>query len=440
MPILQLVGPILIENFLRISLMSVDVFMLSRYSSKAAAAVGLINQFAFFIQLLYQVVALGASIVIAQSLGAGKRADAGRTGVAGMALVTAFALALSLVSVVEAEPVLRLYSLEPEVYSYAWQFLVIYGGGSFFMALNIVQGAVLRSYGYARDPMYVNIGANAFNILGNALVLFGPFGFPVLGAAGVASATVISQALACLVLAIRMGKRPDIGLPYRDIARMPRGTYKRILAVGAPTAGENLAYNVGQIVIMGFVALMGTDSMTAFVYDVTLIRFIFISGVSIGSGALIRTGFLVGAGRQDQAQGEVFRYYAAGASIALVLACVFNLLKGPLIAVFEPNAGTSELIASVLLLAILYEPGRCFNTIIVPSLKGAGDVKFPMLAGMAVMWGVGVAGAYLLGIVLRMGLVGVLLAMAADEWTRGLIMTWRWKSGAWKAKALVASS
>ena len=53
------------------------------------------------------------------------------------------------------------------------------------------------------------------------------------------------------------------------------------------------------------------------------------------------------------------------------------------------------------------------------------------------MWGIGVCGAWLLGVKLGYGLPGVWVAMAADEWTRGLAMLWRWRSGAWKTKALV---
>ncbi len=70
--IVKLTLPILIENVLRISLSSVDVLMLSYYSEKSVAAVGLINQFIFFLQILYMMVAVGASILISQNLGAGQ--------------------------------------------------------------------------------------------------------------------------------------------------------------------------------------------------------------------------------------------------------------------------------------------------------------------------------------------------------------------------------
>ncbi len=59
-PLLKLAWPILVENILRTSLMSVDTFMLSRYSQNAVAAMSLVNQFAFFIQLLYMMTSIGA--------------------------------------------------------------------------------------------------------------------------------------------------------------------------------------------------------------------------------------------------------------------------------------------------------------------------------------------------------------------------------------------
>jgi Na+-driven multidrug efflux pump len=83
------------------------------------------------------------------------------------------------------------------------------------------------------------------------------------------------------------------------------------------------------------------------------------------------------------------------------------------------------------------EPGRNLNTIITPSLKGAGDVRFPVLAGMCVMWLVGLPTAWLLGVKLGLGLAGIWLGMSLDEWTRGFLMLLRWKSGAWRTKRLV---
>ena len=55
------------------------------------------------------------------------------------------------------------------------------------------------------------------------------------------------------------------------------------------------------------------------------------------------------------------------------------------------------------------------------------------------MWGIAIPLAWFLGLHLGWGLVGIWLAFAADEWTRGLSMYWRWKSRRWEKKVLVPS-
>jgi putative MATE family efflux protein len=435
--ILQLCWPIFIENFLRISLTSVDVFQLSMFSSDAAAAVGLINSFTFFIVILYQMVTTGASIVISQNLGAKRDRDATLAGLGSVNLVVVFALVLSAAVVCFASPLLSLYKLESAIHDYALQFLVVYGAGSVFMAMNMVQGSIMRAYGHTREPMYVNILANALNILGNFFFLFGPLDAPLKGAMGVAISTIFSQLCACVTLQLLMRRKREIGIKYGEALAVPRRIYRDILAIGVPTAGENLSYNLAQIVNMAFITSLGKAAMQANVYSTTLVRFVFIASMSIGAATQIMVGHFVGAGLEDKAYKDVFKYHRIGLAISLGMACLLNLLKPGLLSVFRPDAQTLGLCGLILLLSILYEPGRSFNLIFIPGLKGSGDVKFPVFVGIISMWGIGVLGAYLLGIVLKMGLVGIYVAMMADEWIRGIIMAARWKSGAWRGRALV---
>jgi putative MATE family efflux protein len=436
-PLAKLAWPIFVENLLRTSLMSVDTFMLSRYSQKAVAAMSLVNQFGFLIQLLYMMSAIGASILISQNLGANRKRDAGLVGVGSLSLVVALSVAVSLLTAIAARPILDLYQLDPDVARYGRQFLVIYGGLSIFMAFNIGQASILRAWGHARDPMLVNITALVLTVSGNALCLFGLFGFPVLGVAGVAGSTVASQVVACILYAILIRRR-EIELPFRQLARIPRSVYKSLLAVGVPTAGENHSYNVSQIVILSMVARMGTEALAAYGILISVLRYVFMPGISIGSAGQIKVGYYVGAGRPEEARGRVYRYFLAGFCTSLAVILAINVFKGPIIGIFSSGTGLAVMTGSVLLVAIAHEPARNFNTIINPALKGAGDVKFPVFVGIVGMWCVGTFGAWLLGLHLGMGLLGVWIAMAADEWTRGIAMIFRWRSGAWKGRAFLS--
>ena len=430
--------PILIENVLRVSLSSVDVLMLSFYSEKAVAAVGLINQFAFFLQLLYLMVAIGASILISQNLGAGRTKDAGMISLGSITLGLVFSVVLSIGMCFSAEPVLRLYHLDPEVKNYALRFLIIYSCGSVFVALGMIQGTILRTHGHTKTPMIVNMVANVINIIGNYLFIFGPFGIPVLGVTGVALSTVFSQGVACLVMVYCIRSHRNIEIPWRKILQVPRSIYRQILAIGIPTAGENLSYNIGQIVIMGIVASIGTKAMAATVYSFTLLRFVFITSISIGNAAQIKVGYFVGAGRPEDAYLKVYRYFLTGVAVSLSLVITVNLLQVPLMKMFTTDITTLHFISQIFLVALVLEPGRNFNVIIIPALKGAGDIRFPVYIGIIFMWGIGVLFAYIFGVTFGWGLIGVWTAMACDEWIRGSVMLLRWRSGGWRNKLLIA--
>ena len=86
---------------------------------------------------------------------------------------------------------------------------------------------------------------------------------------------------------------------------------------------------------------------------------------------------------------------------------------------------------------MLLEPGRTFNLVIINGLKGAGDVDFPVRMGIVSMWGIGVVFAFLFGVVLKLGVIGIWLGISMDEWIRGIIMYFRWKSKIWQSKVIV---
>ena len=437
--LLQLAWPLFVENILRTSLMSVDTFMLSRYSPDAVAAMSLVNLFSFFIQLLYMTVSTGASILITQNLGAGQRREAALFGVGSLALMLALGLAVSAAFALGAGPLIALYHLDPEVARYAHQFLGLYGGLSFFMGVNIAQASILRAWGHTRDPMLVNVLCLLLTAAGNALCLFGPFGLPVLGVAGVAASTVFSQAVACVLCFAAIRRRREIDLPLGETLYVPWWRYRRILAIGVPSAGEALAYNLSQIAIMGVLSTLGSAVLATYGILLAVLRYVFIGGVSIGLAAQLKVGYLVGARRHAEAKARVYRYFAMATVFSVIGVLVVELLHRPILGLFTADPQILSLGSAVLLVAIFFEPGRNFNTVIVPALKGAGDVRFSVYVGVVSMWGVGVTGAWLLGVRLGWGLLGVWTAMAAEEWIRGLMMLWRWRSGAWQRASPLAT-
>jgi Na+-driven multidrug efflux pump len=83
------------------------------------------------------------------------------------------------------------------------------------------------------------------------------------------------------------------------------------------------------------------------------------------------------------------------------------------------------------LLAFLLEPGRACNLVVISALRAAGDVRYPVYIGMLFVWLLAVPAAYLLGIHLELGLLGIFSAFVMDEWLRGLMMLRRWRTKRW---------
>jgi Na+-driven multidrug efflux pump len=233
-------------------------------------------------------------------------------------------------------------------------------------------------------------------------------------------------------------RRGGLELRLGEVLRVPRHIYRSILAIGIPTAGENISYCLSQIVILAMLSGMGTVPLATYAILMAVLRYVFMPGVSIGSAGQILVGYLVGAGRHGEATNRVYRYCATGFAISLVLVVVLQFAHRPVLGLFSHDPRVLALAASVLLVSLALEPGRNFNTIVMPALKGAGDVRFPVVVGIASMWGISVGGAWFLGVRLELGLVGVWMAMAADEWFRGLVMLLRWRSGTWQRMALVS--
>jgi putative MATE family efflux protein len=436
----QLVWPILVENVLRTSLLSVDTLMLGRYSAKAVAAMSLVGQYGFFIQLLFMVVSSGAAILLAQNLGAGRRREAGLIGVASLTLVFGLSLVVSLLFAFGTGALLSLYPLDPEVAELGGQFLRVYGAFSFVTALGITLSTILRAWGFTRDAMLVSVLGLVLTVLGNALCLFGPFGLPVFGVTGVALSTVFSQVVVLGLLALLVRRHASIELPVREFRAIAPAVYRQVLSVGLPTAGENLSYNLSQIATLAMLAKLGTASLAAYGILMAVLRYVFMPGVSVGLGTQIKVGYLVGAGRAKEATSLVYRAFGVAFAFSTVAVLVVQWQHRGILLLFDATPEVLQVVSAVLVVALIHEPGRNFNTVIIPALKGSGDVRFPVYVGIVSMWGVGVFGAWFLGLHLGFGLPGVWAAMAADEWGRGLLMLWRWRSGAWKARAFVTST
>jgi putative MATE family efflux protein len=319
------------------------------------------------------------------------------------------------------------------------------GGTLFLESMNFALCAVLRAHGHTREVMFVILAQNLVNAGFSVVLIFGLGGLPALGVTGIVIAAATSRLLACTALWGVVNARIGLRLRPRDLVSIQLADLRRLLALGFPAVLENISWFASFMVITALTARMGERTLATQAYVMQIASIEMLACLSIGIGNEIIVGRLVGAGRFEEARVQCLANMRLGLIVTAAVACAFALVAPSVLRLFTGDPQIISLGRTLILLGLLLEPGRSFNLIIINALRASGDSRFPLIAGLISQWGVMLFGAWLLGTRLGFGLVGVWVALIADEWLRGLFMLQRWRGRGWlkhahRARAQAASN
>lgn len=427
--------PFFLEMFLTNFMGTVNTFMLSFFSDDAVAAVGTASQFSGMIATFYTVIGTGASIVISHNLGASKREQASDAVLSALVFGALFSFVVSIVTAALAKPFMMLMHIESDVLSNAEIYFSICMRFSFLGALFSIISAIFKSYGRPRISVGVSLGMNMLNALLNYLVIFRPFDFPLQGVSGIAWCNNISRAVGLLVMSLLLCTLP-LGLHFRHSSVHCLKMIFPVLKVGIPGGISSLSYNISQTVTTSIIAIVGMTAISTKIYVSNLVFYVYVLGMSLGLSTSLLIGWLSGAGRFEQA----YRLNLQNLKITLILNVTLSLLLflfgRPLLSLFTSDPEILKAGSTLLFLDIFVELFRGFNHIEENSLRGAGDVMFPMAVSICSCWVISVLFSYLLGVKAGLGLNGCWIAFAMDEAFRGVNYYFRWHSRKWTKKAL----
>ena len=433
----SLAGPIFIETLLVMMLGAVDTFMLSRYSDNSVAAVGVVNQLMNLVFLLFEVISLGTSILCSQYIGAGRRDKVIQ--VVGISLIfnllSGMLISLGLYSF--ADDLLHLMSLRPDLMSDGLPYMKIVGGFAFLQAISLSLSASLRSADKAKYPMYVSMVVNVLNIVGNYSLIFGKFGMPALGVEGAAISTSFCRLVSVVLLFVILFKKHIPSFPKELFTPFPWIELKNLLKIGIPSAGEHFSYSLSQVVITYFINMISNQALTTRAYIVNIVMFTYIFALSIAQGGAILIGHLVGMKKINAAYTIGKRIMRLCTTTSVTLALLTAVFGKHILGMLTSDPWIISTGAAILWIEVLLENGRALNLFGVNSLRSAGDIYFPVLVGIVVMWGVQVVGSYLLGISFGWGLIAMWGVFALDENIRGYIFLRRWNSFKWVGKSFL---
>ncbi len=435
--LLTLAIPIFFELLLIMVVGNIDTIMLGYYSDKAVGAVGGINQILSIQNMVFGFINLATSILCAQFLGADIKENISKLITVALSLNISLSLLIGGVFVIFWKSILLQLNLPLELMDLGEDYFKLVGGLCIFQAITLTCSAIQKSHGNTQLALYVNVGVNILNIIGNGVFIFGWFGAPILGVLGVGLSTVFSRGIGCIVAIILLKKNCDFNFKVEYIKKFPGDILKKMVIIGIPAAGENFAWNMGQLIIMTMINTMGTETIVARTYLMLISGFALTFSVALGQATAIQVGHLVGAKKVEEAYERGMKSLKLSILLSLGVIICIVIFRDKLIVLFTTNSKIVEIALKVFPLMIILEVGRTLNIVLVNALHAAGDIKYPMILGIASIFLVAVPFSNILGLRLELGLVGIWLANSLDEWCRGIGVLIRWKSKRWQDKSLV---
>ena len=299
--LLQMLWPLVIEQFLSVLVGMIDVLMVSSLGEEAMSGVSLVDSVNHLIlQVLFALTA-GGTVVCAKFIGARDDAGAAKGAAQLLGITAAGMLMLTVVFQAGGRQILGLIfgHVEPAVMESAVVYMR-YTSCSFpFLAVYYSVSSVFRAQGNTRISMLASLGMNLLNIVGNALCIYGLH----MGIVGVALPTLLSRAAAACAMLVLL-QRVENPLRLRSVKLFqPDGSILRdILAIGIPNSVESSLFNLGKLLLQSLVATLGTPSLAAYAVAGNLATYLYLPGNAIGAEITTVVGQCRGAGKPEQAK------------------------------------------------------------------------------------------------------------------------------------------
>ena len=429
----RLALPIFFEIFLHYASLMINTYMVARHSNYLVGSMGVGNQIFDLFITIFSFLSIGCSIIIAQALGARKHALAQDALHQSLSLNFLIGLVCGAGIFIFGDVLLALLQTPQDLFIQASYYVKTLALCLTLESLSITLASILRVYNLAHLVTLSSLAMNLISILGNYYVL----NHTQLELLGIGLATIIGRIALIIMLVLILIYRAQIRLSVRGFCTFGREVLGKILHIGSFSAGENLLWIVQYTIAFSFVNQLGSvqTSVQTIYFQISL--FIMLLGQAISMANEIIIGKLVGAKRLSLAYKHTWRVLKIGFGASLFVALVSFFARDFTMETLDLLPALQSVMLPLFALSIVLETGRSFNVIIVCALRASGDARFPFFSGLVFMFGVSLPLGYVLCFSAGLGIVGVWIGFCADEWLRGLVHAYRWRSKKWQNKSLL---
>ena len=407
---------------------AVDGLIVGRFvGTEALAAVGgssaqIINVLVGF----FVAMTAGASVIIGQIYGAGRKEDLNRAIGTSITVMALFGLGLMLVGIAASEALLQLLNTPGDTMEYAVLYLRIYFlGVPFLMVLNM-ESSILRALGDSFHPFLYMVVGCVLNIALDALFVV-VFDWKV---AGVAVATVAAQAVNTALLTRRLTRRDQsYRLSLRDMGI--KGVYlTNMLRLGIPAGLQSSMYSVSNMIIQVAVNSLGTVVVASWAMSGKTDGFYWAISNAIGAAITSFIAQNYGAGRTDRVRQCVKQGLIMHFAVTLAVSGLLMLAAKPMLRLLTPDEAVVEKTYEIMAYFVPFYFTWVLVEVLSAVLRGAGDAVYPV-----VIIGIGICLFRVIWIVTVFAHFGTLLSLCLSytvSWTiTSAALVIYYKKGRW---------
>ncbi len=411
--LLVLAGPLIVNNLVQVVYNITDTFWLGKLGREALSAPGTVWP------IIGTLMALGMGFVTAgfafvgQYIGAEEYEKANRSAGALYSLMTLFAVATAVVALLILPYALRFMRVSENVYPYSYTYATVVFLGLPFSFAFMAFSALMRATGDTKTPVKITLLTVTVNIILDPLFIFGWLGFPEMGVAGAALATVISNIIGAAI-GLYLMFRGKVGIHLtRETLKPDWNFYGKIFRVGLPSSIGQSANSFGFVILTRIIFGFGDVTYAAYIITTRLVNFLtsISRGISMAMGTMIAQN--VGAENYERAERIAKRTMVINFTIASLAVLIIGIFRVPIFRVFldDPKViAESKIVLEYFLISVPF-----FNGIFIVvnrTFSSAGHTKKSMALGVIRLWGLRIPLSYIFGYVGAVTVLGITIPLA----------------------------
>lgn len=385
--LMTLVIPIAFQQFMLAAVSASDAVMLGAVSQDALSAVSLAGQIQFVFNLFLAALTIGTSMFAAQYWGKGDTDAVER--IMGIVLRAALGIALVffLATLIIPASLMRIFTPDQSLIEKGVLYLRVVGISYLLTGASQIYLCIMKNSGHAAKSTVISSTAVVLNIVLNAVLIFGLLGFPKMGIAGAALATVTARCVELVWVFAESLKKGRIRMRLRYLLHADSLLKKDLWKYTAPVLGNELVWGCGFTMYSVIMGHLGSDAVAANSIANVVKNLIACFCMGLGSGGGIIVGNELGRGELGKAR-EYGRKLCRMSVISGLASGLVLLALSPLIlmaASLSPQA--AQYLKWMLVMCSFYMVGKSVNSTTIAGIFCAGgDSKFGLQCDAVVMW------------------------------------------------------